>query len=214
MTTRAAAVLVTVAVTMLVTACQPARVGARCRTTDFGDDGRDWVLQCRNGRWVRMMTKHQAATIILAARQQPAARAAGDPAPNDDYPAAWRNPAQNAVYDTWGYPNRQCTSFVAWRLSDRNRATMPVRPGDAGGWDDAFAPYVPVDATPAVGAIAHWNPNESYGGLGAGPIGHVAWVQAVHADGSVTVEQYNLGSDGTYSQFRTRAPRYIHVKDL
>jgi surface antigen len=214
-TTAVLAALVVVAT--LVTGCQPARAGARCRTTDWGDDGRDWVLQCRNGRWVRALTKQDAAKILLAARPAaatPPTDAAGNPYPNDDYPAQWRNVAQDSVFDSWGYPNRQCTSFVAWRLANTNRATLPVRPGDAGQWDDVLRSHVVVDERPAVGAIAQWNENESFGGLGAGPIGHVAWVQAVHADGSVTVEQYNLGSDGTYVQFRTRAPRYIHVKDL
>ena len=71
-----------------------------------------------------------------------------------------------------------------------------------------------VNGTPTVGAIAQWNENESYGGLGAGPLGHLGWVEAVYADGSVMIEQYNLGSDGAYVQMHTRAPRYIHVRDL
>jgi len=208
--------------TTVTTACQPGRVGARCRTTDFGDDGGAWVLQCRNGRWVRLATKQQVAAGVLAATAS-AGSSSGSvgptlsnatPAANDDYPAAWRDAPQDSLFDPWGYPNRQCTSFVAWRLSNANRATLPVRPGDAGTWDDVLAPYVRIDATPAVGAIAHWNPGEAFGGLVAGPIGHIGWVQAVHPDGSVTVEQYNLGADGRYVQFRTRAPRYLHVKDL
>ena len=203
-----------VLVATMVTGCQPAKVGARCRTTDFGDDGGSWVLQCRSGRWARALTKQQAAQLLVTSPATQRSDPDATPAANDNYPAMWRNAAQNSVYDTWGYPNRQCTSFVAWRIADTNRATLPVRPGDADSWDDQLGRYVPVDSTPAVGAIAQWNANESYGGLGAGPLGHVAWVQAVHSDGSVTVEQYNLGSDGTYVQFRTRAPRYIHVKDL
>lgn len=208
--------LVVVLMTVLVSGCQPARVGARCHTTDFGDDGHDWVLQCTRGRWARALTKQRAAELILAAQAQGRGGASAPvPAPSDDYPAAWRNAAQDSVFDTWGYPNRQCTSFVAWRLANTNHATMPVRPYDAGGWDDTFAAAgVRVDSTPAVGAIAQWNENESFGGLGAGPAGHVAWVQAVHPDASVTVEQYNLGSDGRYVVFETRAPRYIHLKDL
>lgn len=214
----------------VLTGCQPGKVGARCRTTDFGDDGRDWVLQCRKGRWARLMTKQQAAQILLApkgpagagaAPAQPApvgrvtASPGAEPAPNDDYPTAWRNAGQDSLFDNWGFPNRQCTSFVAWRLATANQVKLPVAPGDAGVWDDRLAPFAVIDSVPAVGAIAHWNPNESFGGLGAGPLGHVGWVQAVYPDGSVTVEQYNLGSDGRYVQFHhTRAPRYIHLRDL
>lgn len=186
-----------------------------------------------------MMTKQQAAAFILATQANsgrattgaPAGGAsggtpsggvpAGSPAPSDatppagdDYPPAWRDAPISSVYDSWGYPNRQCTSFVAWRLSARNGTRLAITAGDAGTWDEALAPYYRVDALPAVGAVAHWNPNESSGGLTAGPAGHVGWVQAVHPDGSVTVEQYNLGSDGRYVQYRTRALRYIHVRDL
>ena len=50
-----------------VAGCQRAKIGTRCRTTDWGDDGGSWVLQCRNGRWVRALTKADAARILLPA---------------------------------------------------------------------------------------------------------------------------------------------------
>lgn len=62
---RTAAVLSLTLVALTLAACQPARAGARCRTTDFGEDG-TYVLQCRSGRWVRTMTKAAAANLILA----------------------------------------------------------------------------------------------------------------------------------------------------
>ncbi len=62
---RTAAVLALTLVALTLAACQPARAGARCRTTDFGEDG-TYVLQCRSGRWVRTMTKAAAADLILA----------------------------------------------------------------------------------------------------------------------------------------------------
>ena len=189
-----------------ITACQRASVGARCRTTDFGDDGGDWVLQCRNGRWQRMLTKQRVAEIVIAAQaSNPDRVAAGSIAPHDDYPAAWRNAAISSANDFWGFPNRQCTSFLAWRLHQASGYTVPPNLGDAAAWDDRLAPLARVDQTPAVGAIAQWNANESAGGLGAGPLGHLGWVQAVYADGSVMIEQYNLGSTGQYAQLRTRA---------
>jgi surface antigen len=66
-----------------------------------------------------------------------------------------------------------------------------------------------VDRTPAVGAIAWWN---------TGEFGHVAWVQAVHANGTVTWEEYNSNVPGGYS-YDTRAASfptggYIHFKDM
>lgn len=75
--------LLTVATVM--TGCQRAKVGARCKTTDWGDDGGAWVLQCRNGRWVRALTKADAAKFLLAANtpkttQPPATTAPPPPA--------------------------------------------------------------------------------------------------------------------------------------
>ena len=53
-------------VAALATGCkQGVRAGTRCRTTDWGDDG-TYVLKCQGGRWVRSLTKAQAATFIIA----------------------------------------------------------------------------------------------------------------------------------------------------
>jgi hypothetical protein len=54
------------------TGCRVAKAGTRCRTTEWGRDA-SHVLQCRNGRWVRVMTIAQAANAIA---QVNAARAA------------------------------------------------------------------------------------------------------------------------------------------
>src|SRR5438067_5175205 len=35
----------------------------------------------------------------------------------DDYPAALRNRLPDTVVDSWGFWNRDCTSFVAWRMT-------------------------------------------------------------------------------------------------
>lgn len=63
---RLAAILAVALVAL--TGCQPARSGRRCATTDFGRDTTH-VLQCRNGRWVRIMTRSDAtrAVVTLAA---------------------------------------------------------------------------------------------------------------------------------------------------
>jgi hypothetical protein len=59
--------IVSCLVLLSLAACQPARLGARCHTSDFGDDEGAWVLQCRAGHWQRALTKVQAAQIIAAA---------------------------------------------------------------------------------------------------------------------------------------------------
>lgn len=59
-------IVVLVALALLgAVGCQPARAGARCRTVDWGRDATH-VLQCRKGRWVRVMTIQQAAKAIAA----------------------------------------------------------------------------------------------------------------------------------------------------
>lgn len=60
--TRAVAILVIVPMLALA-GCQHARIGARCRTTDWGGDGKV-VMRCVGGRWQRSMTYGQAATIM------------------------------------------------------------------------------------------------------------------------------------------------------
>jgi surface antigen len=36
----------------------------------------------------------------------------------DDYPANLKSAAQDSLVDPWGFYNRECTSFVAWRLNN------------------------------------------------------------------------------------------------
>src|SRR5690348_2087854 len=139
------------------------------------------------------------AALIVSGNSLPAG------AVNDDYPAQWKNAAPDTVYDTWRELNRECTSFVAWRLHSRNGYEMPFF-ANADQWDDRFAALgVRVDGTPARGAIAQTDANG----------GHVAWVEAVNPDGTVTIEEYNHKAFA-YSERRVSAAtfRYIHPKDL
>ena len=125
----------------------------------------------------------------------------------DDYPAAWRPPIpMDSKLDSWGYRNRECTSFVAWRLHDRNHFEMPWAIGHAYQWTGWARNHgTAVNRTPAVGSVA-----SRIGG------NHVAWVDAVHRNGTVTIEEYNHGFDGTYSNrtVATTGFEFIHFKDL
>lgn len=128
---------------------------------------------------------------------------------NDDYPSPWRAPTlQDFMLDSWGYYNRECTSFVAWRLHSRNGFEMPWAIGDASNWGTwASAHGYAVNMTPAVGSVAWWNLGD-----------HVAWVESVSTDGSsVTIEEYNYDLMGDYNE-RTistgSVSGYIHFKDI
>ena len=143
-------------------------------------------------------------------------------AAGDDYP--WRTDSSQSA-DRWGFTKRQCVSFVAWRLAQRdkpiNNATQ--RWGDATDWDNASRRLgVGVGARPVVGAVAHWNAGEPgafygpgstrpNGTMRAGGYGHVGYVQGVHSDGSAVVAQYNMSGDRSYSLVRVKAPRYLYI---
>ena len=145
----------------------------------------------------------------------------------DAYPLAGE---RSLALDPWGFVVRQCTSYAAWYLNAHGVpfGLLTRGPGgeglftSAGSWDDAAAAAgFPVRSTPAVGAIAQWDPRESSPAVPAGdggpPVvetagryGHVAVVRAVHDDGSVVVSEYD-GGDGTYHVRTTRAPRYLYI---
>jgi len=124
---------------------------------------------------------------------------------NDDYPAKWRNVAQDSVFDDWRMYNRECVSFVAWRLSSHNGFEMPFN-DNADKWGPrAQALGYEVNKTPAIGAVAWWDWM------------HVAWVQSVSADGKkVHIEEYNKDFDGKYSHRDVNVSSvtgFIHFKD-
>lgn len=120
----------------------------------------------------------------------------------------------NVWYSSRLFAYRNCTDWVGWRLATTNGVSGfnnnygGRRWGNANTWDDtARALGIPVNGTPARGAIAQTD---------AGSYGHVAWVSAVNGNGTVTIEEYNYGGNGTYSTrtVSTGSFVYIHVKDL
>jgi peptidoglycan DL-endopeptidase CwlO len=102
--------------------------------------------------------------------------------------------------DTWGMYNRECVSYTAFKVAVSGR-TMPKwglsSKGNANQWDDnARAIGIPVDSNPRVGDVAVSN---------SGFYGHVMYVEAVAADGSIYVSDYNRGFDGKYREYWVNA---------
>ena len=142
-------------------------------------------------------------------------------ATSDDYP--WRLSTVNLA-DRWGFTQRQCVSFVAWREAQAGHPVSNALQhwGSALSWDSAaYRLGVRIGSRPVMGAIAQWNAGEHSawwangsptpnGTVTAGPFGHVAIVRAVNADGSAVVEQYNMSGNRSYSTMRVRAPRYLY----
>lgn len=132
----------------------------------------------------------------------------------DNYPANLKAAARDALVDPWNFYNRECTSFVAWRLNSANGVGFTnqykgvARWGNAKEWGGvARSVGIPVNGTPARGAVA-WS--------SAGEFGHVAWVAGVNGDGTITIEEYNYNWTGNYNTRRVSASafQYIHIKDL
>jgi surface antigen len=167
-------------------------------------------------RALRRLFAVVATVLFLSTAFSSAAFAAGD-----DYP--WRTSTTDAA-DRWGFTQRQCVSFVAWREAQAGRPLSNATQhwGSALSWDEAAARLgVKIASRPVVGAIAQWNANEHSawyangstvpnGTITAGPYGHVAWVKGVYADGSALIEQYNMFGNRSYSTMRVKAPRYLY----
>jgi surface antigen len=90
--------------------------------------------------------------------------------------------------DRWLMDTCNCTSYVAWALAANGRRIDWFRAGqmDAHNWPSvAREASISVGRSPGVDAVAVW-PRLSP------PWGHVAFVTAVHPDGTFDVAEYNL----------------------
>jgi surface antigen len=117
-------------------------------------------------------------------------------AEGDDYP--W----WNETPDDYGgglsplrYYYRECVDFVAWRLNrDAGVTSAPwkwdwgnLASGSAYAWADEWVRHGwATSSEPIVGSVAWF------------PYNHVAYVQSVNGDGTVTIEEYNQNSDHSY----------------
>lgn len=140
----------------------------------------------------------------------------------DDYPSRLKDALQDSISpDDWKFMNRECTSFVAWRMVNNNgfkefnnyiTGQGEERLGDATKWGPrAQAAGYAVDITPAKGAVVWWKS------------GHVAWVESYNtAAGTVSIEEYNHKRDGKYgtrtldikNDIEKKGGYFIHFKDI
>lgn len=136
----------------------------------------------------------------------------------------WAQELDPGALDPWGFPKRQCTSYVAWYLNAHGipfaRLTRGSRGvahfGVAGNWAHAAADAgFAMSTTPRVGTVAHWAAGErsrtaDAGRPYAGGGGHVAVVYRVLVDLSVYVAEYN-GRTRLFQVRHDRAPRYLYI---
>ncbi len=123
---------------------------------------------------------------------------------NGGYPAVWANAPMDSLVDNWGMYNRECVSYVAWKIAASGRR-MPYwgGRGHAYQWPgNAQGAGIPTGSTPKAGAAA-----VMYGG----PYGHIMYVEAVNGNGTITVSDYNLGVDGLYRYYTRSASGLTYI---
>lgn len=103
-----------------------------------------------------------------------------------------RDGAQSTTFSPRGYGYRNCTDYVAWKLTSQGVAASDVRGlGNGGQWYDR-APTDKRSLTPEAGSAAVKLPSST------NPWGHVAYVESVNPDGTITVSEYNHAGTGAY----------------
>ncbi len=160
------------------------------------------------------------AAVVFAALIATAAQAhsatGGYPYWNYDGPGSnpatytWTN-AQGYGFSRYGYAFRNCTDYVAWKLSTTNHFGDYRGLGNAVSWAGAArARGYRVNHVPGLGSVAWWGAEKFHG------FGHVAWVVSVGV-GSVEIAEYNHAGNGRFDLRRIRpgmVDSYIHFKDL
>jgi surface antigen len=122
--------------------------------------------------------------------------------------AAAPAPLRITIHDhTVTFPYGQCTYWAATKRPDIVRTALEK--GIFGDWDArawsriaSRAGYV-LSHRPTPGAIAVWQPGVD----GAGPPGHVAYVESVHPGGSYTVSEMNFNGSSTVHRRTVRLDR-------
>jgi len=117
--------------------------------------------------------------------------------PCGEYDWGYRNaPSPRNLYDPWGYGYRNCTSWVAFRLNQQGYKNFSYL-GNAKLWPSRVpSSWVSYGGGAKVGDAAVST---------AGNYGHVMYVEAVNADGTITISDYNRAGDGLYRSGSTRS---------
>ena len=138
-----AGVAAAVVLTLVATGCQVGKVGRRCSQTWGRDSGN--VLQCKKGRWVRVMTFKQYLILLDTINKQNAAKAAADAAAVAAAKAAAEAAAQAESCPTAaaGDPNRPANvSERAWAI--RGTGTWV----DVYDWSPTWTNFKKAGSTP------------------------------------------------------------------
>lgn len=159
-----------------------------------GEEAAYQALSSQRNSQIESLRAQQAAEIRARAQSSGGYTSLpGDPN-RGGYPAMWANAPMNAYVDNWGMYSRQCVSYTAYKVSS-TYGNMPYwgGRGNANQWgDNARAAGIPVSSVPKAGTV---------GVQYSGAYGHVAWVESVNSDGTLTISQFNAGWTGEYSRW-------------
>lgn len=156
-----------------------------------GQEAAFQALSAKSQEQKDKLQREQQAAIAAALRAAGGGTAAvaGDPS-KGGYPSKWANSDYyNPPVDSWGMYARQCVSYTAWKVYQKN-GYMPYwgGRGNANQWPgNAVAAGIPTGSTPKPGSV---------GVIMAGQYGHVVWVESVNGDGTINVSQYNYWNAG------------------
>jgi surface antigen len=185
------------------------------RTVQAGSTATRFVAVCRKGRRVG-----SAATVIPGRAAVPRPGNLPGLGALPDVPASGTSADRQTTTELVGEPDPdaegyggaepyvdgQCTRY-AWR----QRQDLPGNLGNAYTWDErAAAQGFPVDGAARQGDVAVWEQWSN----GAAQNGHVAYVEAVHGDGTITISEWNWGRAYVRTVRRIAAAglRFIHRK--
>ena len=156
-----------------------------------GQEAAFQALSAKSQEQKDKLQREQQAAIAAALRAAGggSTAVAGDPS-KGGYPSKWANSDYyNPPVDDWGMYARQCVSYTAWKVFQKNGYMRYWGGrGNANQWPgNAVAAGIPTGSTPKPGSV---------GVIMAGQYGHVVWVESVNADGTINISQYNYWNAG------------------
>ena len=161
-----------------------------------GQEAAFQALSAKSEATKKDLERQQQAAIAAAMRAagNTGSAVAGDPN-KGGYPANLANAPQDSIVDPWLLYNRECVSYTAWKVYQKN-GYMPSGFGNANMWPGkARAAGIGTGSTPRAGSV---------GVISAGAYGHVVWVESVNANGTINISQYNELTSAGWGHYSER----------
>lgn len=161
-----------------------------------GQEAAFQALSAKSEATKKDLERQQQAAIAAAMRAagNTGSAVAGDPN-KGGYPANLANAPQDSIVDPWLLYNRECVSYTAWKVYQKN-GYMPSGFGNANMWPGkARNAGIPTGSTPRAGSV---------GVISAGAYGHVVWVESVNANGTINISQYNELTSAGWGHYSER----------